>query len=523
MNTHDNSRAGKSGSELLPYVSNSEHLTQKQVCAAVTRLVLGLELRPRLRKHLDDCESCRVCVEWAVAQWGDLEPVLPERCPNDQRLTQYVENQLDADEQVAVARHAKHCDVCRETINAVRDDLTAAKSAKREEEEFAKVVAMSLIVAEGYRRGYVPGTPSAIRDVRGDVPTGLDEVHALLRSERKLDDAEVRVATFQLSRALVRTLGKRITRIEFANRCIEPLDVDRIRDVTDGLLHADASVAGQVHTRQRLIDTARNLQAAFDNDDARTYELTEHFIRCAARLHPARSPERLQLLVTYAVWLWIGQQYDEALEVNGKVVRRVNELAAAKGGGILDQLPAFGCVETLRRVRTYADMNIANCMFFQKFTTATERVFMVSDYEAMVREVLTRSHDALSRDPGSSSFLDKELLIFHAHAYRAAGEKCANVTRRWLQGTALADDPSWWNIEQARQRYQVERLIRNPDKFYVPGNPEMTMRRIADAARLAEDEAVLRTIQIVKSLDRPSEQEASFDGVNLEPESAYNT
>jgi hypothetical protein len=302
-----------------------------------------------------------------------------------------------------------------------------------------------------------------------------------------LDNAglrELREAIFQITRCIVRAFDRSNTYF----RGTWSLKDSQLETVLDLLL--DGWKFSDPGNRRRVLE--RSMQTIVRIREALTIgDVGGAFTECAALILNAseierpESPSRIQLLVTYAVWLWLAGRYDEAIHVNQQVANRCNAIANARGEAVLDCPPEFEAGETLRRVRTYAEMNIINCLFFQKLTTATEERFVVHDYDT-VASLVDRSYRVLEADPEAGDFIYEELLVFQAHLARAAEDAYRSSTGEMRE---------WWRAERDRRYRDLRDLVN--DHFLVPDNVEESARLLIAAADAGEGCAVSRTIEIL--------------------------
>jgi len=307
-----------------------------------------------------------------------------------------------------------------------------------------------------------------------------------------LADAELRRELFDLSRSLAKSFAPE----NVDARAVKKLDLSDFNTTLDLLLDEwpVLDLPEQRSTLERLMQSIVQVCEALEAGDInRAFVRSGPLILNAARVQHHMSPSRLQVLLAYTYLLRVAGWYDVCNEARQAIVARCNAIARQKGGDVLDLPPEFDSGETLRRVRTYARLNILVCLFNYKLTTAPQERFAVKDYDALVG-LVDRFGELLADDP-DADFVWNELLVLRAHIARAAYN-----LHRTAQGAAKAR----WKAERDRRRHELRQMI--DEHFFTSEVPKLNARQLVEATlNAAEDCAVERTLDILEEVlhDRP--------------------
>ncbi len=301
-----------------------------------------------------------------------------------------------------------------------------------------------------------------------------------------LADAELREEMFRLARDLAFSFGpddaiakgaKLLDRAEFSGAINVLLDERSLAEV-----HEQRTVLErQMQTILKICDALERNQL----DEA--YKLSGAFLLDAARVQHHTSPERLQVLLAYSHLLHLGKQWQAYVDVNRAVVDRCDELARHKGESELDETPEFENAVTLRRIRTYAKVNAASCLFHNIVSTARTNVFRVTSYPGLAA-LAERLREVIADDPDASTVQD-ELLVIQAHVFRAAHNRFRDRHKT---------DHDHWRRERDRQRALLMETIET--HFFDKARQIPDAARLTDAAHTAEGGAVDRTLDILDQM-----------------------
>jgi len=307
-----------------------------------------------------------------------------------------------------------------------------------------------------------------------------------------LADAELRRELFDLSRSLAKSFAPE----NVDARAVKKLDLSDFNTTLDLLLDEwpVLDLPEQRSTLERLMQSIVQVCEALEAGDInRAFVRSGPLILNAARVQHHMSPSRLQVLLAYTYLLRVAGWYDACNEARQAIVARCNAIARQKGEDVLDLPPEFDSGETLRRVRTYARLNILVCLFNYKLTTAPQERFAVKDYDALVG-LVDRFGELLADDP-DADFVWNELLVLRAHIARAAYN---------LHRTAKGDAKARWKAERDRRRHELRQMI--DEHFFTSDMPKLNARQLVEATlNAAEDCAVERTLDILEEAlhDRP--------------------
>lgn len=327
--------------------------------------------------------------------------------------------------------------------------------------------------------------------VRQSVPRPFLAIHRELSqlattSFAGLADCELRQKLFEISRGLAYSFGPDDAIARGARR----LDRAVFSQAIDMLLdEREFSPEPEPRTvLERLMQSIVRVREAFekaDIDAAFTYSAM--LVLDAARVQHHVGAPRLQVLMAYTYFLWLGGWYDAFIRANQAIADRCDALIRQKGEEFLDAAPEFEGAETLRRVRTFAILNQISCEFHHTVTSARRERFVVRDYDALAH-LARRLETLLEQDPEAGTVID-ELLVVRAHLARAA----YNFHR-----TASEAEKNRWKEERERQRESLHQHVRQHFFDHLLGAPDVP--RLLAAANTAEGSAVDRTLDILQDL-----------------------
>lgn len=345
----------------------------------------------------------------------------------------------------------------------------------------------------GCSRGEVRRLLAVLREesvkVKPRVPRPFLDIHRRLSqlaasSFDGLADVELRERLFNISRALAYAFGPE----DAVASGVQQLDKIEFDAAIDLLLEERqmSELSAQRDILERLMQRALKTCAALESADMDgAFKDSALLVLDVARIQHHTSPARLQVLLCYSYFLWLGRWYEAFIQTNRAICERCEALVRSKGESEYDRAPEIPQAETLRRVRTFALVNEISCLFNHVHTTARSERFVVRDYGA-VEPLAGRLRELLAFDPGATTVLE-ELLVVQAHLVRAA----YNVGRK-----VAADERERWRLERERQRGALRDLIEA--HFSDPKRGVPDVQRLLDASQVGEGCAVGRTLDVIE-------------------------
>ncbi|MBN2563661.1 MAG: hypothetical protein JXQ75_22310 [Phycisphaerae bacterium] len=268
-----------------------------------------------------------------------------------------------------------------------------------------------------------------------------------------LPEAELRETLFDISRSLVMSFGHEV----IYAKGIKGLDELELGQTIDRLLGERELRMGEPRQREIVERLARSVQLVKDaletRDIAKLFAWSSRLVLDAAGLQHHLGPSRLQLLLAYTYLLRLAGWYDAYIQANEAIAKRCDDIDSMDAAA-LDRRPEFESGATLRRVRTHARVNVVECLFYFKLTSAREGRFVLRDrnknrcYERLV-SLVKRLYAVLEEDP-EAEVVYNSLIIVQAHIARAA----YNLCRR-----AKGDAKDRWARERERRNRELVELI----------------------------------------------------------------
>lgn len=333
-----------------------------------------------------------------------------------------------------------------------------------------------------------------IKKVKPMIPRTLKPLYARLSRLAStpfdgLADAHLRQTVFDISRSLASGFGH----INLHARGLRAIDGLGFQAVVDLLLEEwDVPDSNERNALlERLMRSTVEVRDALEQGDVdRAFANGAMFVLDAARIQHHTSPARMQILLSYACFLYTARQYDAFCETNQAVIDRCNAIVAKQGSDALDRAPEYENGDTLRRVRTYASLNQASCLFYHQYTTASKEHFIVHDYEQLV--ALSQRLDQLRVDDPQADLVLDEQLVLRASIWRAAHNRTRSAKR--------TDKPTWID-ERERQKKELRCLIEL--NFMDPQKNRPDVHRLIDTVRrTAHGFAIERILDVLATVFR---------------------